>query len=66
MITATYYKQGQDYYIQWNFASVEEQRVLRRLLKGTDTKMGYHISHFNTKVNNQPSTGQMTIDRFGV
>ena len=66
MITGNIYKQGEEVYVIWNFASIDEQKALRRLLKGTDTRVGHRISHFVTKVDNQSSTGQMTIDCYGV
>jgi hypothetical protein len=64
MITGNIYKQGEDYYLLWDFTSIDEQRALRRLLKSTETRIGYRVTHFITKV--QPLAGQMTIDCYGV
>jgi hypothetical protein len=64
MITGNIYKQGEDHYLIWNFNSIDEQKALRRLLKDTDTRIGYRVTHFVTKV--QPLAGQMTIDCYGV
>ena len=64
MITGNIYKQGEEVYVIWNFTSIDEQKALRRLLKDTDTRIGYRVTHFVTKV--QPLAGQMTIDCFGV
>jgi len=66
MITGNIYKKGEEYYLLWDFTTMDEQRLLRRLLKGSDTRVGYRITHFLTKVNNRQQTGQMTIDRWGV
>jgi hypothetical protein len=60
MITATMFKQGDEVYLIWSFTSIDEQRALRRLLKDTDTRIGYRVTHFVTKV--QPLAGQMFID----
>jgi hypothetical protein len=50
MITATIYKQGDDSFLLWSFDSRVEENILRILLGNTNTRIGYQITHFTTKI----------------
>jgi len=50
MITANFYRTAEDFYLVWNYTSLDELKVLRRLLAGTDTMRGPHSSHYITRL----------------
>jgi hypothetical protein len=61
MITATSYKKYNNFFLYWNCTSKDEERVLRWLLKGTNTSIRNH--HFITKIGiNNQTNNQMPID----
>jgi len=60
MITGNIYKQGEEVYVIWNFTSIDEQKALRRLLKGTETRVGVQVSRFVTKV--PQASHQISLD----
>lgn len=50
MITATIFTKGKNRFLTWSFNTEDEEKILRKLLKGTNTRVGYKISHFTTLI----------------
>jgi len=61
MITATFCKKGFEVYLIWTYSYESERKILRQLLRDTNTRT-QHPYHFVTKIKNQLPQGQTSID----
>jgi hypothetical protein len=50
MITARYYRTAEDYFLVWDYTTLDELKALRKLLTGTNTSRGPLSSHYITRL----------------